>query len=88
MYDHPAPRHLNCGKGFAILVRRDRESGGVEDALIRPSCGRSDCPHCWRCRLTRTYRRAATILLDASATEAGHAPRPGQLHIAETTWLA
>jgi hypothetical protein len=86
LYRHPAPRALNCGRRSpTIHLRRDRDAGAVEDALIRFSCGRSECPHCWRRRLSKTYRRAGACLLDASRDS--RLPRLGMVHVAETTEL-
>lgn len=85
LHEHPAPRALNCGTySPTIHLRRDGDGGAVEDALIRTSCGRSDCPRCWRRRLTKTYRRAAMCLLDKSRDS--RLPRTEHLHVAETTW--
>jgi hypothetical protein len=83
LHERRAPRALNCGKGRALHLRRDRD-GGVEDGLFRFSCGRSDCPHCWRRRLTKTYRRSA-FLLDADGES--RLPRVGLLHVGEVDWI-
>ncbi len=80
----PAPRGPQCGRGGTLHLRREREDRTVQDALMRLSCGRSDCPHCWRRRLSRTYRRAAAILLDEDREN--RLPRVGKLHVAETDW--
>jgi hypothetical protein len=61
-------------------------SGDSEHALIRLRCGRSDCPFCWRRRLTKTYRRAILCLLYAPGE--GVRPRTGQLHAGEIEPLA
>lgn len=85
LHAHPAPRALNCGRRSpTIHLRRDRDAGAVEDALIRFSCGRSECPHCWRRRLTKTYRRAGACLLDSSKDS--RLPRVGPVHVGETAW--
>lgn len=84
LHETPAPRHLRCGHGATIHIRRPREGGGVEDALIRPRCGRSDCPHCWRRRICRTYRRASVCVLDADGGQ--YLPRVAPVYLAETTW--
>lgn len=87
LHAHPAPRALNCGTRSPTLhLRRDRDGGRVEDALIHTSCGRSDCPHCWRRRITRTYRREATCLLYTEAEKL--LPRAGALYLAETDWAS
>jgi hypothetical protein len=57
-------------------------AGDTEHALIQMCCGRSDCPFCWRRRLTRTYRRAVECLLFSSADS--NRPRLGVLHLGET----
>lgn len=94
LHKHRAARAPNCGKGATLHIRRPRDGGAVEDALLKTSCGRSDCPHCWRRRLTKTYRRAMTCLLDAppepdepSRPGRKHLPRVGLLHVAEVDWL-
>lgn len=84
MYDRPAVQHLKCGKTRTIHLRRDRENDAVDDLLIKTKCGRIDCPHCQRRRLTKTYRRAAVVLLHASAES--NLPRVGPLHVAESHW--
>lgn len=86
MHERPAPRRANCGQTLTVHLRRNRPSGGVQDALARLRCKRSDCPHCWRLLLTRNLRRATTCLLDARKDT--NAPRLGLLHVAETTWEA
>jgi hypothetical protein len=57
-------------------------NGDTEHALVRMSCGRSDCPHCFRRRLVKSYRRAVHCLLYADADS--NRPRVGVLHVAET----
>lgn len=85
LHSRPAPRGHKCGRGDTLHIRRDHEGGGgTDDALIRMSCGRSDCPHCWRRRLCRTYRRAARCLLDSGDA---NRPRVGPLYVAESDWL-
>jgi hypothetical protein len=79
---HAEPR-ANCGQTLTIHLRREY-GGGVEDRLVRPLCGRSDCPHCWRLRLTKTLNRAADCLLGSGQGDG--ALRMGLLHISETTW--
>jgi hypothetical protein len=61
-------------------------SGHSEHALIRLRCGRSDCPYCWRRRLTKTYRRATFCLLYAPG--AGVRPRTELLHAGHVEPLA
>jgi hypothetical protein len=93
LYQQRAVRALYCGKGATHHLRRD-EGGAVEDALIRFSCGKSSCPHCWRRRLTKTYRRATRCLLDAPAEpdQPGkpgrkNLPRLGSVHVALCDWM-
>jgi hypothetical protein len=87
LHAHPAARALNCGKLCTLHLRRPHplRAGFIQDVLIRPACGRSDCPHCWRRRLTRTYRRAAACLLDAAPDS--RLPRIEAVHIGEIHWL-
>jgi hypothetical protein len=87
LYARRAPRGPGCGRGRVLHIRRNAPgsaSGAVDDGLIRPSCGRSSCPHCWRRRLRRTYGRAAGCLLDESADS--HRVRTCALHVAEADW--
>jgi hypothetical protein len=87
LYASRAPRAPGCGRGRVLHIRRNAPgsaSGAVDAGLIRPSCGRSTCPHCWRKRLRRTYGRAAGCLLDESADSCR--PRVGMLHVAEADW--
>ncbi len=93
LYQHPAPRALNCGQRSTLHLRKEGDNY-VEEMLFRPPCGCSSCPHCWRRRLTSTYRRAAKCLLDAppEPDEPGrpgrrHLPRLGTLYVGETDWL-
>jgi hypothetical protein len=94
--EHPAPRALNCGTRRSVLHLRRPVPGTdqVEDLLLRPRCGRSECPSCWRRRVTRTLRRMARCLLDAppEPDEPGkpglkNLPRLGPVYIGETDWL-
>jgi len=91
LHEHPAPRALFCGKLWTIHLRRVLDGGAVEDGLIRPCCGRSDCPHCWRRRLSRVYARLTACLLDDpergdDGTIKRRLPRLGSVHVAEVSW--
>jgi hypothetical protein len=63
-------------------MRRPR-GDGYQHMLTPPPCERSDCPYCWRYRLSQTYRRAAECLLH---DDHGRQPRVESVHVAETTW--
>ncbi|HTU18789.1 MAG TPA: hypothetical protein VMG10_12075 [Gemmataceae bacterium] len=85
LHSQTAPRGPRCWSGPTLHIRRDRPDGAaIEDALIRTACGRSDCPHCWRRRITTTYRRATRCLLDESLES--RLPRVGPVHVSETAW--
>jgi hypothetical protein len=96
MDEHPAPRALNCGHRSTLHLRRQVPgTEQCEDLLLRPRCGRSDCPSCWRRRLAQTYRRMPRRVLDAppKPDERGkpgrrNLPRVGPVYIAETDWLS
>jgi hypothetical protein len=84
--EHRVARHLKCGKTHTIHLRRDCDRGKeVDDMLLKTKCGRSDCPYCWRNRLTRTYNRAAAIVL-RDVPESETLPRTRSLYVAETDW--
>ncbi len=86
--EHRVARHPNCDKPRRTAhLRRNHDGGGGEGLLWQPRrCGRSDCPYCWRDRLTRTYNRAAAVLLPDFPTSET-LPRTGLLHFAEIDWL-
>jgi hypothetical protein len=67
---------------YAKAAKETRATGDTEDALVKLCCGRSDCPWCWRKRITKTYRRALHCLLYLGADS--NRPRVGFLHIGET----
>jgi hypothetical protein len=60
--EHPAVRRPGCGQGGTFLIRK-ATAKGVKDAFLRPKCGRSNCPYCWRRRVFRTIDRAEGCLL-------------------------
>jgi hypothetical protein len=60
--EHPAVRRPGCGQGGTFLIRKTTAKG-VKDAFLRPKCGRSNCPYCWRRRVFRTIDRAEGCLL-------------------------
>src|SRR5262249_31743223 len=63
IYKGKAVKRANCGQGGSLHKRKKCADGTVRDRLARFYCGRSDCPFCWRGRLSRTLNRAARRLL-------------------------
>lgn len=84
MYRRPCPRADDCGHGASLHMRR-KVDGQVQDILIRPHCGRSACPFCWRRRVSNALERALAALL--KTTQKGEIlPRLEPLHAAEISW--
>jgi hypothetical protein len=75
-----AVRRTNCGHGRPRLIRRE-DHRAVMDAMIRFTCGRSDCAYCWRLRLLKTIRRATRRLLRVDGKA-----RLGKLYCCEINW--
>lgn len=58
-----------CERKFTLHLRRPLDpdvdlAEGMEDLFLTACCGNQACAHCWRRRLVRSIRRAASCLLD------------------------
>jgi hypothetical protein len=84
---HPAPRGHNCGRGRPVQLEKPDLHGGIQFILFRPPCHRWSCPYCRKQRILKSYRRAATCLLDAEPWDPNNRqPRLGPVYVAECAW--
>jgi hypothetical protein len=88
MLKNKVERSRFCGRGAAIQLARPRKgAAGFDLHTARFCCGRSECPHCFRKRIIKTYKRSARVLLDREPyNPMSRKPRVGDLHCRILPW--
>jgi hypothetical protein len=85
-YKERAARAPYCGLGRSFHMRRI--DGACQDLLVRPHCGKSSCPFCWRRRKAKSLHRAADCLVGKKESLRQITPDPklGKVHVGWTDW--